>query len=157
MAQSQKTNSTIIQAITEGEVKELTTLQDEVFAKKMMGDGLVIAFPEGTKKATIVAPVDGELVTVFPTKHAYGIKTKNNIEILIHIGLDTVNLNGKGFKALVTQGQNVKAGDPLAIVKVKALQSKVPAIDPIIIVTSGQKISKKASGKIKPGQDLFKV
>src|SRR5699024_10448528 len=82
---------------------------DEVFAQKMVGDGLAIDPTEGI----VVAPVDGEISQLFPTEHAIVVKTKENIEILIHVGMDTVNLKGEGFKALISKGDKVSKGDPL--------------------------------------------
>ncbi|MFJ7975398.1 PTS glucose transporter subunit IIA [Peribacillus sp. NPDC096379] len=112
-----------------GSVVALEDVPDPVFAEKMMGDGLAIE-PEDN---TVYSPVDGEIVQVFPTKHAVGIKAANGAEILIHIGLETVALNGEGFEAFVSAGDKVKMGDKLisfdqTIIKEKAKSTLIPII-----------------------------
>ena len=73
---------------------------------------------------TIVSPVTGEVITVFPTKHALGIKTKSGVELIVHIGIDTVNLNGEGFTALIKQNDKIKAGQPLVKLDMSVLKDK---------------------------------
>ena len=85
----------------------LSEVSDPVFAQKMMGEGSAI-LPEDNR---VLAPVSGTLTTVFPTKHAYGIKTDDGLEVLIHIGIDTVELNGEHFDVHVKQGDTVTVGD----------------------------------------------
>jgi len=148
---------TNVKAVASGTVATLASLKDGVFSEKMMGDGVVVKFPAGTKTGSVFAPVGGELVTVFPTGHAYGIRTAEGVEILVHIGVDTVNLNGKGFKAAVKQGAKVKAGDKLADVDVAAVRKAAPSADPIVLVTSGQKVTAKATGKVTKATKLFTV
>ena len=106
-AKEVKTN--IITAPLAGKVASITEAPDEIFAQKMMGDGVVI-FPT---ENILAAPIDGEITMIFPTKHALGIKSNDGIEILIHVGLDTVKLEGKPFNLFVTEGQKVKQGDKL--------------------------------------------
>ncbi|UTY40811.1 PTS glucose transporter subunit IIA [Allocoprobacillus halotolerans] len=84
-------------------------VKDEVFASKAMGDGFAVVPTVGE----VVSPVDGEIILIAQTSHAVGLKTKKGIEVLVHIGLDTVELNGKGFTVKIKQGMKVKAGDPL--------------------------------------------
>ncbi|TNK89692.1 PTS sugar transporter subunit IIABC, partial [Mycoplasmopsis pullorum] len=96
-----------------GKVKTLATLNDGVFSEKMSGEGFIVEFA-AEHNASIFSPVDGTITLVFPTKHAYGITTEDGINVLLHIGIDTVNLNGKGFEACVEQGQKVKKGDLVA-------------------------------------------
>lgn len=94
-----------------GKLVDLSTVRDPVFAQKMMGDGFAIK-PSG--ETTIVyAPVDSTIVSLPDTKHAVGLKSSDGKEILIHIGIDTVGLNGEGFKAYVNQGEKVKQGSKL--------------------------------------------
>ena len=81
-------------------LKPITEVPDAVFAEKMMGDGFAIVPEEGI----VVSPVDGKIVNLFPTKHAIGIVSDAGREILIHVGIDTVNLEGKGFETLVAEG-----------------------------------------------------
>ncbi len=123
-------------AFASGKLVSLDKVPDPVFAEKMMGDGFAIELSEGK----IYAPVDGEITLVFPTGHAYGITTDNAHEILIHIGIDTVELDGEGFDVKVAQGDKVKQGDLLAEVDLELIKEKgKPSITPMIF-TSGQKI-----------------
>lgn len=112
-----------------GEVVPLSKVPDPTFAEKMMGDGFAIVPTEGM----VVSPVDGEIVNLFPTKHAIGLLSSNGVEILIHFGIDTVNLKGTGFKALVNQGDKVKAGQPLLEVDLEYVKQHARStITPII-------------------------
>ena len=119
----------------EGKLKTLKSLNDGVFSEKIMGDGVIIS----PKSNTIYAPISGRLVTVFPTGHAYGIEGKDGTNVLVHIGVDTVELNGEGFTSLVKQGKKIKAGKPMAIVDFEKIKNKVPSIDVIVIVTIDSK------------------
>lgn len=116
-----------------------------------MGDGFAIEPTEGT----VVSPVNGEIVNVFPTKHAIGIQSEGGKEILIHFGIDTVKLNGEGFETLVAQGDKVKQGQPLLKVDLAFVKDNAPSIITPIIFTNlqqGQQIElkKKAmSRKVK--------
>ena len=113
-----------------GELMEITKVEDEVFSEKMVGDGIAIKPSEGI----VVSPVQGEIIQVFPTKHALGIKTHEGLEILIHIGLDTVELKGKGFKTYVKAGDRVEIGDKLLEVDLDFIRENGKStISPIII------------------------
>lgn len=103
-----ETNETIYNCL-KGEVISVTKVKDEMFSTECLGKGVGI-IPASNR---IVSPVDGEVSMVFPTKHAVGIKSKNNTEILIHIGLETVDLEGKPFTSHVQNGQKVKKGQLL--------------------------------------------
>ena len=92
-------------AVADGDIIPLSEVPDPVFAEKMAGDGAAIMI----KGDTVVAPADGELTLVFQTKHAFALKLSNGLELLVHIGVDTVSLNGEGFEQLVEQGTKVKA------------------------------------------------
>ena len=92
-----------------GKLVPITEVPDEVFAGKMMGDGFAIIPEDGL----VVSPVSGKIINVFPTKHAIGIQSTDGREVLIHVGLDTVNLKGEGFETFITEGDTVKAGQPL--------------------------------------------
>ncbi len=107
-----------------GEIIKIDEIPDPVFAGKMMGDGFGIMPAEGK----IYAPVTGEVSSIFPTGHAIGLKVGDDVEILIHFGLDTVNLKGEGFTAHVKQGDQVKAGDLLIEVDLDSVKDKVPSI-----------------------------
>lgn len=100
---------TILGAFTEGSIVKLENVQDEVFASKSMGDGVAIV-PD---KGILYAPVDGKIAAAFKTGHAVGMVTNNGTEILLHIGINTVEMNGKGFKVCVPEGKTVKRGDVL--------------------------------------------
>lgn len=93
----------------DGKLISLSDVSDGVFSQKIMGDGFAVI----PKNGKVVSPISGVAESVFPTGHAIGIRSKENIECIIHVGLDTVNLNGKGFKSLIHQGDKVKAGQPV--------------------------------------------
>ncbi|WP_408640712.1 PTS sugar transporter subunit IIA [Spiroplasma helicoides] len=143
-------------APVDGEIIDIHTVQDEVFAEGMLGEGLAFVPDNGE----FVAPVDGKLVTVFPTGHAYGIKNKNGVEILLHIGLDTVSLEGEGFDVKVKQDQEVSVGDLLVIADLESIAKKVPSTQtPLIFVPesmNGKSLEIVAKGKVKKG-DLIVI
>ena len=101
---------TAIQTVGTGEVVSITEVNDAVFSQKMMGDGFAVK-PSGNE---VFSPVDGKITSTFPTKHAIGIETDNGLEILVHMGIDTVELKGEGFELFVEEGQDIKAGNKLA-------------------------------------------
>lgn len=103
-----------------GKLINVTEVKDEVFSKKLMGDGFAIIPADGS----LYAPLSGAISFCFPTKHAFGITTTDGIEILIHMGVDTVELKGEGFESYVSEGQNVKQGDKLAIMDLDAIKAK---------------------------------
>lgn len=152
-----KTPSNVVKSPIEGKVATLASLKDGVFSEKMLGDGAVVKFPAKTETASVYAPISGELVTVFDTGHAYGIKSKEGVEVLVHIGIDTVNLEGKGFKSVVKQGNKINAGDKMAEIKVADVRKAAPSADVVILVTSGQKVEDKASGDVTKDSELFKI
>lgn len=136
-----------------GKLVPLEDVPDQVFAQRMMGDGYAIELTENT----IVSPVDGEVILVFPTGHAFGLKTEDGVELLLHLGIDTVELNGEGFVGQVKQGDKVKAGDVLTIMDLEKIRAAgKPVVSPFIF-TSGQKIElKKANQDVVSGEtDLF--
>ena len=108
-------------------------VNDQVFASKMMGDGFAIV-PNGNK---VVSPVDGEIILIPASKHAIGLKTKKGIEILVHIGLDTVHFNGEGFKVLKSKGDKVKAGDGLIEFDSSFMKEKGADMTTMVIFTGG--------------------
>ena len=112
-----------------GELISLDDIEDEVFSQKMMGDGFAIEPENGD----LFSPVDGVITSVFPTKHAITIKSNYGVDILIHFGLDTVNLKGEGFDVYVKQGDLVKAGDRLLKVNIEEIKHKVPSIVVLIV------------------------
>ncbi len=98
-----------IVAPVDGNIVELSEVPDQVFAEKMAGDGVAII----PLSNTFVAPIAGVVSKIFSTNHAYSIISKNGLEVLVHIGLDTVALKGEGFKRLVEEGQSVSVGKPI--------------------------------------------
>lgn len=98
-----------ITALVDGEAIDIHTVSDPVFSSESMGPSIAIR----PSKKILVSPVDGEICMTFPTQHAIGIRMNNGIEILIHVGIDTVELNGMGFKSYIQQGDRIKRGDKL--------------------------------------------
>lgn len=118
-----------------GETVSLGDVPDQVFSEKMMGEGFAIIPSEGK----VVAPADGEIVSIFPTKHAIGFMSAGGTEILIHIGVDTVKLNGEGFEAHVTSGQAVKQGELLLTFDLDYIkQHAASAITPVIFTNTSE-------------------
>ncbi|WP_078381811.1 glucose-specific PTS transporter subunit IIBC [Sutcliffiella halmapala] len=112
-----------------GKLLPISEVPDKIFSQKMMGDGFAIEPTDGT----VVSPVDGKIVNLFPTKHAIGIETPEGREVLVHVGIDTVNLKGKGFESLIEQGDTVKQGQPLLKVDLRIIQEEATStITPII-------------------------
>jgi PTS system glucose-specific IIC component len=116
----------------EGEIVELDKVPDEVFSDKLLGDGFAVV-PKGNK---VYAPADGEVTVLFPTKHAVAITTKEGLEVLIHVGIDTVSLNGEGFTAHVAQGDKVKKGDLLLTLDLELIGAKVKSLVSPVIITN---------------------
>lgn len=118
-----------------GEYINIENIPDPVFAQKMMGEGFGINPTEGE----VVSPIEGKVDNVFPTKHAIGLKADNGLEILVHIGLDTVQLDGQGFEILVSSGDTVQVGDPLFKFDLEYIRNNAKdVISPIIITNSDQ-------------------
>ncbi|QCJ45533.1 PTS glucose transporter subunit IIA (plasmid) [Bacillus sp. S3] len=126
-------SKTSIYAPVDGEVIPLEEVPDPVFSGKLMGDGIAIKPANGK----VVSPVQGEIIQVFPTKHAIGVRTKNGVEILLHIGLETVNLKGEGFTVFVKEGDLVNVGDKILDFNKEIIEEKASStITPIIIMNS---------------------
>ena len=146
----------VISSPISGTAADLVTAPDEAFAQKMMGDGAVVT-PEDPY---VYAPEDGEVAFVFDTKHAIGFITESGISLLIHVGIDTVKLNGKGFEALVESGQEVKKGDPMLKLDLDYLSQNAPSIVSPVLCTEledNQRIHLLKEGQIKAGEPLFEV
>ncbi|CAI3344296.1 PTS transporter subunit EIIC [Enterococcus cecorum] len=123
-------------AVANGEVIAIEAVADPVFSGKMMGDGFAVEPTNGT----IVSPVNGTIKSVFPTKHAIGIETKEGVEVLVHMGIDTVSLEGKPFSVKVKEGDQVQAGQVLAQVDLEALQQADKKATMIVVFTNMDKI-----------------
>ncbi len=127
-----KTNKIIeLSCPISGNVKSIEDAPDEVFAKKMMGDGVIIEPVDGK----LYAPCDGVVSMVFPTKHAIGIRLENKAALLIHFGIDTVNLEGKGFKCDLQVNQKIKKGDLLLEADLEYIRSNATS-DVVIMALS---------------------
>lgn len=134
-----------------GQAIPLSEVPDQVFAEKLAGDGIGI-IAEGD---TVVAPADGELTLVFKTKHAFAMTLDNGLELLVHIGLETVSLNGEGFEQLVEQGTRVKAGTPIMKIDTNFIASKgLSLATPVLItnVDAAKSITPIATGKVVAGE-----
>lgn len=138
-----------------GEVKDIAETPDTTFAQKMMGDGVVI-FPEEGK---VYAPCDGSVGFVFNTKHAMGLRSKEGLEILIHVGIDTVNLKGEGFTVHVKDGQEIKQGDLLMEMDLAFIKENAVSIATPIVFTnlSEQALNVVKYGKVDVNEEIIRV
>lgn len=136
----------VFSSYVEGRMADISEAPDEAFAGKLMGDGIVM-FPKGN---IVYAPADATIETVFPTKHAIGLKTKEGTEILLHVGIDTVKLDGKGFTVFVNDGDTVKKGDKLMEVDLNYIAENAASTAIPMVFTNleeGQKIVWKDQNK----------
>ncbi len=148
--------SIVISSPVTGMAADLAAAPDEAFAGKMMGDGATVT----PKEPVVYAPEDGEVCFVFDTKHAIGFLTDTGISLLLHIGIDTVKLDGRGFEVLVENGQKVKKGEPMLKLDIDFIEKNAPSLISPILCTeleSNQKIRLLAEGKIQAGEPLFAV
>lgn len=146
----------VISSPVTGMAADLGTAPDEAFAQKMMGDGAVVT-PE---EAFVCAPEDGEVAFVFDTKHAIGYMTDSGISLLIHVGIDTVKLNGEGFEVLVENGQKVKKGQPMLKLDLDYLKANAPSLATPVLCTEledDQRIRLLKEGPVKAREPLFEV
>ena len=137
----------------EGRIMELSEVEDKAFSQGLMGNGFAVELTSGTVRA----PFSGEVTVVFPTGHAIGMKRADGLEVLIHIGMDTVELNGEGFTLKVKQGDHVNAGDILVEVDLDYIKSKGKSLVSPIVFPNGQNICLNAQGTIKTGQDVVTI
>lgn len=122
--------------VMKGKVISIEEVPDVVFSQKMLGDGFAIDPAEGT----VVAPVDGTIAQIFPTNHAFGIITDSGLEILVHIGLDTVDLKGEGFERMVEVGRKVKAGTPIIKLDLAFVKAHAKSVITPVVVTNKEKV-----------------
>ncbi|NGP45888.1 PTS glucose transporter subunit IIA [Bacillaceae bacterium SIJ1] len=132
-----------------GEIVPLESLSDPKFSQKMMGDGVAIQPDDGF----VVSPVDGKVTELYMTHHAFVIKSKSGIEYLIHVGLDTVFLNGEGFTAHVIKGDRVSAGDLILTVDLALVKKKAEStVSPIVVATEVKKLIGHIGQKVTRGE-----
>lgn len=146
----------IIASPMTGTADEIENAPDEAFAGKMMGDGAAVTPTE----PIVMSPVDGVVSFVFDTKHAVGIHTDSGLDIIVHVGIDTVKLNGKGFEVYVKGGDRVKKGDNLIKLDLKYLNKNVPSMVSPVLCTEmkeNQRIRLLNKGSIHAGEELFAV
>ncbi|ADD01748.1 MULTISPECIES: PTS sugar transporter subunit IIA [Thermoanaerobacter] len=128
-----------------GILLKIEDVPDPVFSQKMVGDGVALEPTEGI----VYSPVNGTIIQLFPTKHALGLKTEEGLELLIHIGMDTVEMKGNGFESFVSEGEKVKVGDKLIKFDMELVKKEHPLTSPIIITNMDivDKIVKEPDGE----------
>lgn len=145
-----------IYALCDGEFINIEKVDDEVFAQKMMGDGFAII----PSKGDIYSPVDGQVDNIFPTKHAISLKAQD-VEVLIHMGIDTVSLEGRPFKITTGEHSKVTAADKLAEVDLNLLEKEQKDNAMIVVFTNGaeaiENIEFTASGTVKQGDIIGRI
>lgn len=140
-----------IVAIADGKMIPLEEVKDEVFSQKMMGDGVAFELSGDV----IVSPCNGLLEAVFPTGHAYGITMANGVVLMVHIGINTVNSEGNGFRILVKQGDMVKAGDPLVKLDMKKLKEEYDMTAMLIVTdANGREVKFTDCKEVARGQKI---
>ena len=155
-AQGKLLRSEVIASPVNGTAADLSEAPDEAFAGRMMGDGAIVI----PSQAEVTAPEDGEVSFVFDTKHAIGFVTASGTELLLHMGIDTVKLNGQGFEVFVKDGDKVKKGDLLMKLDLSYLKEHAPSLASPVLCTElseNQKIRLIKSGTIKAGEALFAI
>lgn len=150
---NKKKKSETIYTPIDGTLKGLEAVSDPVFSEKMMGDGFAITPSDGT----LYAPINGTVSSVFPTKHAIGLTSKNGVDILIHIGIDTVELDGAPFEIFVKEGDNVTPTTKIATIDLPFLAAKEKENDVMVVFTNMDAIKSidlKITGNLQHGADL---
>lgn len=137
-------------AFMTGKLMPLEQVKDPVFSSKQIGEGFAIEPTSGE----LYAPCDGQIMTVFPTGHAYGIRQKNGREVLLHLGIDTVELKGTGFTSLVKEGQEVKAGELLAKMALELVKENGKMTTTMMIFTTGENVKLDHFGEVKAKETL---
>jgi PTS system glucose-specific IIA component len=147
-------NHVMVKAPISGKVMDLSEVKDEVFASRMVGEGIAIDPSEGS----LIAPFDGRVKQVFSTGHAVVLESKEGIAILIHIGLDTVNLKGEGFKVLVSEGQSIKTGDPIIVFDMDFIKNSRYHLQTPVVIPEGDNVKAIEFTKekyVNKGKDLL--
>jgi PTS system glucose-specific IIA component len=144
-----------VKAPADGEIVAIESVNDEVFSKKLVGDGVAII----PVTNIFTAPIDGTISKIFSTNHAYSIKSEKDLEVMVHIGLDTVDLNGAGFERLAKEGDKVKAGDEIIRVDLDALREHAKDIITPIIISDESDVKEidKNLNIVKSGDVIMEV
>jgi glucose-specific phosphotransferase system IIA component len=136
-----------------GRVVPLDDVPDEVFAQRIVGDGVAIEPDSGD----VVAPIAGRVAKLFRGGHGVVVEGEGGVQVLVHVGIDTVHLHGRGFTALAAEGQRVEAGDRVLHADVEGLRAEgVELLSPVLVI-SGQRVRSAASGRVAAGQPLLEV
>ncbi|MCM3216646.1 PTS glucose transporter subunit IIA [Niallia taxi] len=131
-----KSKSVELYSVGNGDLIDIKDVKDQVFSSKLMGEGFAVLPSDGN----VFSPIEGDVVSIFNTKHAIGLKSKNGIEILVHMGLDTVELNGEGFELFISENEKVAAGQQIAKMDLDLIKSKGKQTDIIVVVTNSSEI-----------------
>ncbi|MCT2347371.1 PTS glucose transporter subunit IIA [Bacillales bacterium AN1005] len=131
-----KSISVELYAVGNGDLIDIIDVKDQVFSSKLMGEGFAVLPSDGY----VFSPIEGDVISIFNTKHAIGLRSKNGIEILVHMGLDTVELNGKGFELFISENEKVAAGQHIAKMDLDLIKSKGKQTDIIVVVTNSSEI-----------------
>lgn len=153
---SKENKGTVLGAPMQGEVIPVKEVNDPAFSQELLGQGVAIKPNNGR----VVAPIDGEVIIMFETCHAVSLKTGDGAEILIHVGLDTVNLKGEHFKSFVKAGDNVKRGDLLIECNIEKIkEAGYDTICPMVICNSSEfsSVNQKASGDVNELDEVLEL
>ncbi len=144
-----------VKAPADGQIVAIESVNDKVFSQKLVGDGVAIV----PVSNVFTAPIDGTITKIFSTNHAYSIRSSKDLEVMVHIGLDTVDLNGAGFERLAKEGDEVKAGDEIIRVDLDALREHAKDIVTPIIISdeSDVKSIEKNLNIVKSGDIIMEV
>ncbi|TRZ40280.1 PTS glucose transporter subunit IIA [Niallia circulans] len=131
-----KSKSVELYAVGNGDLIDIKGVKDQVFSSKLMGEGFAVLPSDGN----VFSPIEGDVVSIFNTKHAIGLRSKNGIEILVHMGLDTVELNGEGFELFISENEKVAAGQQIAKMDLDLIKSNGKQTDIIVVITNSSEI-----------------
>lgn len=146
----------VVLAPMNGRVLPISEVPDEIFAGKVLGDGFAIEPSEGQ----VVAPFDCEVAQVFRTGHAIGLKGPGGLELLIHVGIDTVKMAGEGFKPCVTEGQKLKAGERILDFDLELVRSKAKSLISPVVITNMDAVASlelQVQGNVRSGDPVLRV
>jgi glucose-specific phosphotransferase system IIA component len=144
--------TTVVSPFT-GRVLSIEDVPDEVFAQRIVGDGAAVVPTEGT----VVAPIAGRIEKLFEGGHAFAIQNSEGLQILVHVGLETVRLKGDGFTEHAKQGDDVSSGDHIVSVDLEAMDAHGIDMSSPVVVISGQQIRLVASAQVEAGEPLYDV